>query len=163
MLCAFIMLARCLYDVALFPAPVAVFGECGRPRWTRRGRFIHQIKNALHQRVGGVFEGAFREDEQVADEIVHPRVRLRVWKVDISCLKVRGYADRAFLFASFGVEFNHSGDFLFQKVNDCGSVRFILDYLRSGSAPFAGEGSDRCHGFRISIHPLRGEWDGNRA
>lgn len=145
------MLFRCLHRTCIMlwlsSAPVALFGECGALWWSGGCRLIHQVEDALHQGVHGVLECALREYQKVFYKVVYPGVRLRVREVNISRLEVWRHADRAFFLAALRVEFHHSGDLLLQKVNDGGSVRLVLDDLRSGSAPLAGKGSDSCDRF----------------
>ena len=47
-------------------------------RWSRRCRFIHQVKNALHQGVDRVLVGSLWKYQKVPDQVFYPGVCCRV-------------------------------------------------------------------------------------
>ncbi len=58
--------------------PITRFCESLLLRWSRCCRFIHQVKNALHQGVDRVLVGSLREYQKVADQVFYPGVCCRV-------------------------------------------------------------------------------------
>ncbi len=72
--CTCLVLVWCL----VLNPPITRFCESLLLRWSRRCRFIHQVKNALHQGVDRVLVGSLREYQKVADQVFYPGVCCRV-------------------------------------------------------------------------------------